>query len=56
MAASVVTFGMICVAASSYFTRTIAALVVSYLMILPMVLFGVLFYQAVRGGGASFGW
>ena len=45
MAASVVTFGMICVAASSYFTRTIAALVVSYLIILPMVLFGVLFYR-----------
>ena len=46
MAASVVTFGMICVAASSRFTRTIAALVVSYLIILPMVLFGVLFYKA----------
>ena len=45
MAASVVTFGMICVAASSYFTRTIAALVVSYLIILPLVLVGVLFYR-----------
>ena len=45
MAASVVTFGMICVAASSRFTRTIAALVVSYLIILPMVLVGVLFYR-----------
>jgi len=45
MAASVITFGMICVTASSYFTRTIAALVVSYLVILPLVLFGVLFYQ-----------
>ena len=51
MAASVVTFGMICLTASSYFTRTIAALVVSYLIILPMVLFGVLFYRAVRRGG-----
>jgi ABC-type transport system involved in multi-copper enzyme maturation permease subunit len=46
MAASVVTFGMISVAASSRFTRTIASLVVSYLMILPLVLFGVLFYRA----------
>ena len=45
MAASVVTFGMICMAASSYFTRTIAALVVSYLIILPVVLVGVLFYR-----------
>jgi len=45
MAASVVTFGMICLACSSYFKRTIAALVVSYLIILPMALFGVLFYR-----------
>jgi len=45
MAASVVTFGMICLAASSYFTRTVAALVVSYLIILPMALSGVLFYR-----------
>jgi len=45
MAASVVTFGMICVTASSYFSRTVAALVVSYLIILPMALFGVLFYR-----------
>ncbi|MHC4180540.1 MAG: ABC transporter permease subunit [Planctomycetota bacterium] len=45
MAASVVTFGMICLTATSYFTRTIAALVVSYLIILPMALFGVLFYR-----------
>ena len=47
MAASVVAFGMICMAASSYFTRTIAALVVSYLVILPMVLVGVLVLSAV---------
>jgi ABC-type transport system involved in multi-copper enzyme maturation permease subunit len=46
MAASVVTFGMICVALSSFFSRTIAALVVSYLIILPLALFGVLFYAA----------
>ena len=49
MAASVTLFGMICVAASSYFTRTIAALVVSYLVILPLALVGILFYaQTVR--------
>ena len=46
MAASVITFGMICLTASSYFSRTIAALVVSYLIILPMALFGVLFFVA----------
>ncbi len=45
MAASVVTFGVICLTASSYFSRTIAALVVSYLVILPLALFGVLFYR-----------
>ena len=45
MAASVVTFGMICLTASGYFTRTIAAQLVSYLIILPMALFGVLFYS-----------
>jgi len=44
MAASIVTFGMICLAASSYFTRTMAALVVSYLIILPLALLGVLCY------------
>ncbi|MBN2473687.1 MAG: ABC transporter permease subunit [Pirellulales bacterium] len=46
MAASVITFGMICISCSSYFSRTLAALVVSYLVILPMALFGVLFYTA----------
>ncbi len=51
MAASVVTFGMICVAASSYFTRTVAALVVSYLIILPMALVGVLLYLAFAAWG-----
>jgi ABC-type transport system involved in multi-copper enzyme maturation permease subunit len=51
MAASVVTFGMICLTASSYFTRTIAALVVSYLIILPMALFGVLFYTVTLARG-----
>jgi len=45
MAAAVVTFGMISVAASSYFPRTIAAQVVSYLIILPMALAGIIFYS-----------
>ncbi len=49
MAASVALFGMICVAASSYFTRTIAALVVSYLVILPLTLLGILFYAQTPG-------
>ena len=45
MAASVITFGMISVAASSYFPRTVAAQVVSYLIILPMALAGIIFYS-----------
>jgi ABC-type transport system involved in multi-copper enzyme maturation permease subunit len=48
MAAAMVTFGMICIAASSYFHRTIAALVVSYLVILPLSLVGVLIYSALE--------
>jgi ABC-type transport system involved in multi-copper enzyme maturation permease subunit len=44
MLASATAFGMICIALSAYFTRTLAALVVSYLIILPLVLLGVLFY------------
>jgi ABC-type transport system involved in multi-copper enzyme maturation permease subunit len=51
MAASVVTFGMISLAASAYFRRTIAAQVVSYLMILPLALFGVLFYRLFEEAG-----
>ena len=49
MAASVALFGMICVAASSYFTRTIAALVVSYLVVLPLSLVGILINLATSG-------
>lgn len=45
MAASVVVFGMISVTCSSFFSRTAAALVVSYLLILPLALFAVLFYN-----------
>jgi len=44
MGSSVITFGMICLAVSSYFKRTLASVVVSYLLILPLVLFGILFY------------
>jgi ABC-type transport system involved in multi-copper enzyme maturation permease subunit len=41
LAASVATYGMISVACSSYFKRTAASLVVSYLVILPLSIFGV---------------
>ena len=41
---SVVTFGMISIACSSYFKRTAASLVVSYLLILPLALTGVLLW------------
>ena len=44
MAASVALFGIISVAASSYFTRTIAATTISYLVILPLALVGAPFY------------
>ena len=40
MGASVVAFSMISLALSSYFSRSVAAQVVSYLLILPMALWG----------------
>lgn len=46
MVLSVVTFGMISVACSSYFTRSAASLVVSYLIILPLALLGPLLWRA----------
>jgi ABC-type transport system involved in multi-copper enzyme maturation permease subunit len=46
---SVVTFGMISLACSSYFQRTAASLVVSYLAILPLALAGLLFWRAFEG-------
>ena len=49
--ASVITFGMISVAAGSFFSRTSSALVVSYLMILPMALAGVLFWASLSQYG-----
>jgi len=48
---SVCTFGMISLACSSYFTRTASSLVVSYLLILPLVMVGVLFWNAFEGAG-----
>ncbi len=46
MVLSVITFGMISVACSSYFTRSAASLVVSYLIILPLALLGPLLWRA----------
>ena len=51
--ASVITFGMISVAAGSFFSRTSSALVVSYLMILPLALMGVLFWGAMSQFGET---
>lgn len=51
MIVSVVVFGAISVACSSYFKRTSASLVVSYLMILPMALFAVLTWRWLSGEG-----
>ncbi|MCY2991117.1 MAG: ABC transporter permease subunit [Planctomycetota bacterium] len=48
---SVVTFGMISVACSSYFKRTAASLVVSYLVILPLALTGVLLWVSLSHVG-----
>jgi len=49
---SVTAFGMISIACSSFFQRTSSSLVVSYLLILPFALIGVLFWQATAGAGA----
>lgn len=48
---SVILFGAIGVACSSYFSRTSASLVVSYLIILPLVMGGVLFWTSLEGSG-----
>lgn len=47
-------FGMISLACSSYFQRTAAALVVSYLLILPLALAGMFLWISLAGSGASF--
>ncbi|MCC6493839.1 MAG: ABC transporter permease subunit [Pirellulales bacterium] len=44
---SIALFGMISLWSSSYFTRTSASLVASYMMILPLALAGVLVWQAL---------
>jgi len=49
--ASVITFGAIGIACSSYFQRTAASLVVSYLVILPLAMAGVLFWVLARDWG-----
>lgn len=48
---SVITFGMISVACSSFFKRTAASLVVSYLLILPLALVGILAWNAASENG-----
>jgi ABC-type transport system involved in multi-copper enzyme maturation permease subunit len=47
------TFGMISLACSSYFKRTAAALVVSYLLILPLALLGLLCWNLLESLGGS---
>ena len=49
---SVLTFGMISLAASSYFRRTASSLLVSYLLILPLALVGVLCWNALSDSGS----
>jgi ABC-type transport system involved in multi-copper enzyme maturation permease subunit len=48
---SVITFGMISLASSSYFKRTASSLVVSYLMILPLALIAVLLWVSLEEQG-----
>jgi len=49
---SVVVFGLVSLAASSYFRRTSASLLVSYLVILPLALLGVGFWMAFESAGS----
>jgi ABC-type transport system involved in multi-copper enzyme maturation permease subunit len=53
MITSVALFGTISLWCSSYFTRTSASLVVSYLMILPLAMVGVLIWQALEQLGEA---
>jgi ABC-type transport system involved in multi-copper enzyme maturation permease subunit len=50
---SIITFGMISVACSSYFTRTVASLVASYLLILPLALVAILIWMSLEGSGET---
>ncbi|MGE0755453.1 MAG: ABC transporter permease [Pirellulaceae bacterium] len=51
MIIAVIVFGAVSVACSSYFKRTSASLVVSYLMILPLAMVGVLVWSALSQQG-----
>src|SRR5262249_47532053 len=51
LVASIITFGMISVACSSFFQRTAASLVVSYLLILPLALVGILTWKSLAAAG-----
>ncbi len=51
---SVFSFGMISLACSSYFKRTSASLVVSYLLILPLALCGAIFWRVFEGADSAF--
>lgn len=53
MISSVALSGMICLWASSFFSRTSASLLVSYLMILPLALVGVLVWNALGTLGGA---
>ena len=50
---SIITFGMISVACSSYFSRTSAALVASYLLILPIAIAAILVWVSLEGQGQN---
>ncbi|MBL8827356.1 MAG: ABC transporter permease subunit [Planctomycetaceae bacterium] len=50
---ALVTYTAISLACSSYFNSTSASLVVSYLLILPSALVGLLFWNGLEGGGAE---
>ena len=50
---AVMTFGMISVACGSFFSRNSSSLVVSYLVILPMAIAGVLFWQMMANFGTT---
>jgi len=49
---SIITFGMISVACSSFFQRTAASLLVSYLLILPLAIVGVLTWHGFARTGS----
>ncbi len=53
LTASVISFGMIGVACSSIFRRTVAALTVSYLIILPLALLGAMSWWWLRDEGQT---